>query len=573
MQMPNYYLNDTKKTRKINKRIHIFYFLAIAISITLLFKIIYIQIIEASKLGEICRSKSQIKLIERAPRGDIFDHNNNIIATTIINKVLYIDKSKITNKEKLINEIVSVGILSYEEVKRRLKSKLNYVPIVYDLSEKQIKKLHSYNEKAIIIKKEQLRHYVHPEVFSGLIGFIGVDNKGLEGLEYKYNDVLSGEDGYTVYEKKPTGRLYEHPSNDKKEPIKGKDIKLTIDSDIQEIAYYELKKYVDKLHANYGSVIIMETKTGKILAMANYPSYNNNLYATGDVSKCKNYAIHSLYEPGSIFKLITAAAALEYNIIDENDIVKSENEDTLIINNHIITDAHKLGKLTFKDAFVHSSNVGFVNIGNKVGKRLLYVMINAMGFNRKTNIGLPGEEKGFLMHEKDWIPIHQANICFGQGISVNALQMICAYNIVANNGVYISPSIIEKIDKKNVLNSEKKRVLKKETTIKLNEMLVDVVKYGTGKKANVKGIQIAGKTGTAEKSKEGKGYVKGKFTSSFVGYFPANNPEIIMIVTLDEPYIYWGSEAAAPLFSNITLRILNLNKYKYLINKKTEIQS
>lgn len=555
-----------KYSENINKRInHVFLFLILFLALVSV-KLIYIQVFSSGKLETLCNEQNQFRMKLPANRGEILDKNGNVIATNIKAYNLYVIKPSMTNAPAMAYQLERAGVGTYGEMLERLNSSMNYIPIAYNLNSEQLSNVKALNSDAIVIKAEKIRYYIKPEVNSGLVGFVGIDNTGLEGLEYGYNDLLSGKDGSVVYQRKPNGRIYKHPDYPESKPVSGRDLELTIDSRIQEFAYAVLDEYASRYNAQAGNIIVMEVKTGDILAMVNYPSYDGNLYGKGNVEDCRNNAVLALYEPGSIFKLVPAAAAIEYGKIKDTDMCKV-NRDSLVVNGHVITDAHETGNLNFREAFAQSSNIAFVNIGDRIGSRLLYVMINAMGFNRKVDIGLPSEQKGLLLEERKWIPIHQANICFGQGILVSSLQMLAAYNIAANDGVYIKPSIL-----KDFHNGQKKRIIKKSTSEKLTSMLVEVVNSGTGVNASVPGITIAGKTGTAEKGSDKGGYAKGKYVSSFVGYFPAENPEIIMIVTVDEPRgIYWGSEVAAPMFRDITKRILAMKEYRHLIEPVKEI--
>ncbi len=560
--------------KKTNKKITLVFIFVTLFTVLIVCRMISVQIIGAAKIEQICLEKNRIIMKDRAERGNIIDNEGNYIAINIFCNNIYIMKKRVLNKHKLAQKIANTGIMPYDEILTKLDSPYNYIPLYYNVPDNKIHEIEKIIDESIIIKREKIRYYNHSDIFSSITGFVGIDCSGLEGIEFEFDSNLKGTDGFIQYQRKPNGKIYKHPSYKDKPAQMGQTIQLTLNSEIQQIAFFSLKNYVDRYNATNGNVIIMEVKTGKILAMASYPSYDANLMGRGDPTICKNYSVLSLFEPGSIFKLITAAAALEYNIVKEDDYVKKENEDSLIINGHIIKDSHKSGALTFKESFIESSNIGFVNIGNKIGKRLLYVMINAMGINKKVNVGLPGEQKGLLLNEREWIPIHQANICFGQGVSVTALQMIAAYNIVANKGYYINPQIINKIGGKDYSPSLKKRILKKSTSSRLNEMLISTVKSGTGIKANIPGVTVAGKTGTAEKSSSQGGYLKHEFTSSFVGYFPAEDPKIIMIVIIDEPKgIYWGSEVAAPLFRSIAENIIGLKQYRYMIKPFKEIHS
>lgn len=561
----------SKHSQNMNRRISRISMGLIILMFIVFIKVAYLQVVGAVKFDDVCMEKNQFRMTDRAVRGEIYDRNGVVIATSVKTNNLYVIRHYVKDKSNLASLISSCGAGEYSEIFNRLHSRMTYIPVAYDLSDAAARKLKNLSSKAILVKEENLRYYPEPKKFSNIIGFTGVDNSGLAGIEYQYESILRGKNGFVIYQKKPSGKLYKHPAYTDRPAKQGTEITLTIDERLQEAAYYVLTTYLERFRAKSGSVIIMEVKTGEILAMADAPSYNSNLHGKDSPQQYRNYSVVDMYEPGSVFKLTTAVAALENNLFSFDTPCKDER-DKLIINGHTIKDSHKNGSLDFRHAFMLSSNIAFVNIGEKVGKNQLNSVITRMGFNRKTGIEMPGESKGLMLPVEKWIPVHFANLCFGQGILVNSMQIICAYNIIASGGYYIKPTIVKSIAGKEHSRPSKKRVLSQSVCSLMNELLTDVVSEGTGVTASVNGLTIAGKTGTAEKvSSVGGGYEKGKYVASFVGYFPAEDPRYIILTVVDEPKgAYYASEITAPMFSEIVKRMINLPMYRDIINIQME---
>ncbi|HAF08066.1 MAG: Stage V sporulation protein D [candidate division TA06 bacterium 32_111] len=540
--------------------------------LTLIFNLFYKQIIlfYYHSIDDIYRNKSSIRLFDKAERGIIKDRNGYEIATNINSYNIYVSKNLIKSKEDVASILSENCIVDYNTAIKKLNSRLEWVPIKFNVEEELALKLKK-RYQGIIVKEEKTRFYNKPEIFSNIVGFVGMDDVGLEGLEYKYDKILKGKDGYISYQKKPNGKIYKHPLNDDKPAKKGKDIVLTIDYRFQEACYNIAKDFCEEYSAKKAVIIVLKSKTGELFAVAEYPSYNSNLHGFGDLSTYKNYAATNLFEPGSVFKIVLAAVAFESKI-DTSLLLKEENEDTLIISRRRITDSHNFGRLNFKESFIYSSNIGFVNLGKKLGKEKVYNMVRRLNFLSKTEAGFPGEQVGNLISINKCKDINFANLCFGQGISVTALQLISAYNSIANNGVYINPKIVKEAGGKSSSKKIRKKVLDEKVAFKLKELLKATVENGTGIKAKVDGISVAGKTGTAEKYIENVGYRKGYYISSFVGFFPADDPEFTILTLIDEPKNrYWASETTAPMFAEVVKRIINLDEYRFLVQEDREI--
>lgn len=567
--MNGYLKNRKEKTVNIFLKNLLSIFTTIFV-LTLVLNLFYKQIILHYSLDGIYIKKSSIKFFDKAERGLIKDRKGYVIATNINSYNIYVSKKLVKNKESVARILSENGIIDYHTALKKLNSKKEWIPIKFNVDENIALNLKN-KYSSIIVKEEKTRYYNKPEIFSNVIGFVGVDDIGLEGIEYRYDKILKGKNGYITYQKKPNGKIYKHPLNEDKPAKKGKDITLTLDYRFQEASYNIAKEYCEKFSAKKALVIILESKTGEIFAISEYPSYNSNLHGLGDISTYQNYGAVNLFEPGSVFKIVVASAAIEAGI-DTSIILKEENEDTLIISKKRITDSHDFGKLNFKESFIVSSNIAFVNLGKKLGKEKVYNMIKRFNFLTKTNSGFPGEQTGQLTSLEKCREINFANLCFGQGISVTALQLVAAYNSIANNGIYINPKIVKEVNNRIVVKNIEEKVIEKNVALKLKEFLLNVVEKGTGVKAKVDGIKIAGKTGTAEKFIENVGYKKGYYISSFVGFFPVEDPEFTILTLLDEPKAqYWASETTAPMFSDVLKRIINFDDYRFLIEKEREI--
>jgi cell division protein FtsI (penicillin-binding protein 3) len=384
-----------------------------------------------------------------------------------------------------------------------------------------------------------------------VIGRVNIDNKGQSGIEITYDSILGGKKGkrLNLIDAKKRQYRYEILKN----PQPGKDLYLTIDETIQYYASRELKNAVLKARAKWGTIIVSNPESGEILAMANYPDFNLNHPPSQLSLTDRIKAIHPGFDPGSTFKIILASAALESKKVSLNDKFDC-SKGFRWISGKTIRDHHRYGILTFPEVIIHSSNVGATLISDKVGEKTFYNMIKAYGFGSKTGIDLWAEEKGTFHPLDKWETISPASLSIGYEISVTAIQMLQAVNVLANRGVIIPFRIAKNIPKKFESNpSEHKRVLSSQTATILTDILTKAATEGTGKEANITGYTVAGKTGTAQKLnlKTGR-YSSNSHTALFVGFVPAAKPVISMIVVIDDPQgKYYGGEIAAPVFREV----------------------
>ena len=412
------------------------------------------------------------------------------------------------------------------------------------------------------------REYPRGSLAGNLLGFVSTDGRGLEGIEYKFDEELSGKAGLNVYGKTARGNIYPHPGYERRNPIPSKDVILTIDTDIQEIAEYCLKNKLREVGGKSGTVIVLMPKTGEILAMATEPCQNPGMKRGSDPWIWRNRAIQDQFEPGSVFKLVTITGLLNGDLIKENDIVE-DGKGFTVIQNLYFEDEAEHGPLTFEQAISISSNVAFIKLGKLLGKDNLYETARSLGFGSPTGIELPGEAKGYLPPPQTWTALKAANIAFGQGVSCTALQLTMAYGAIANDGILLKPMIVKEIIEsgKSIYQSSKEevRIVASEQTAKrIRDLLAVVVERGTGTLAKLNGIKVAGKTGTAQKW-ENDGY-SSNYITSFIGFFPGDSPQILITCIIDEPQtLRSGGAICAPLFKDIAEGILRLKQYREMI--------
>jgi len=400
------------------------------------------------------------------------------------------------------------------------------------------------------------RVYPMGEVAGPVLGYVGKDGYGLGGAEFTFDHYLRGEDGWEIVHRDGKQRTYRKIGLPGKAPKDGADLYLTIDVNLQKIVQAVLKQTVESLNAKGAMCIVMDPRTGKILAMANEPSFNPNIPSSYSLADRQNKPISLVYEPGSTFKAVTASVALQEGAYAETDLINGNN-GTFEIYGEIIKDDAPQGQITFARALAVSSNVCFAQIANGFKNERFYRYVRDFGFGTKTGIALPGEEGGILHPVNTWSGRTRVTMAMGYEVSATFLQMILAYAAVANGGVLLTPVICERVDKKGGAPAELaavrpvRRVISEETARRLRKMMQGVVETGTGKQAVVPGIPVGGKTGTSRKSEVG-GYTKQRHWSSFIGFLPVEEPTLLCGVVIDEPAGgTGGGAAAAPAFRKI----------------------
>lgn len=563
--------NDTMQTGPHILRQKFVQVLVILIWMFMGAKLFEIQFLRHEELQRDARSQRKKTVTVEGARGGIYDRNGKQLAMNRESASYGIRKEYIEDMESEIALISLASDISVQEIRKRLNTRSGFQYLVRLPDNVVMEALDTLNLKCIEKEPQLRRYYPLGKIAAQVVGYTDIDLKGIDGSEYFFNGELSPRMGRSImlYD----ARRQRMPSFDEPpivEPRDGRDIYLTIDWRIQEIAEEELESGVQKFNARSGGVIVLDTENGTVLAMANVPRFDPNDPAYFDPLNFRpeyrrNKLLTDMIEPGSTFKIVTFIEALESGIIDENTTIDCEN-GAIKIGRHSIKDTHKMGTVSAAEVLIHSSNIGTLKIADMIGKRNFYRRARMMGFGEVTGFDLPGESPGDLPDPRTWSKLSLPTMSFGQGVAVSPLQICMAYAAVANGGLLVSPRIIKEIrgtdDRPGQTMKEKKirRAMKEETAARIEELLSKAVEEGTGNNAAVPNIRIAGKTGTAQRVIEGKkGYAPGVYVSSFIGFNVERDPQILCFVMVDSPQgVHYGSQVAAPIFRNIMNRILNI---------------
>ncbi len=536
----------------------IFSFLLLFIVYTFLIgRLFYIQVIRHPEYSK-AKQGQYISTVKMKPkRGIIYDRNFNELAVSLEMDSIYAVSNKIDNKRDVARKLASVLDTDYDTILKKLEHNSHFDYIAREVDEVHSRAVRDLGIEYVGFEKESKRFYPEGRLANQVIGFVGTDNKGLCGIEQYFDKYLEGYEIVYKSERDAHQKSVLNKTDDYYSQQEGKVIVLTIDKTIQHIIERELEKAMKNHRAKAGTIIVQNSRTGEILALANRPTFDNEKIE--DISLLQNRAVSSLFEPGSTFKVATAAAALQENIVDTGQKIFCENG---FYNGFgpVIRDHEKEGWLTFAEVIEKSSNIGMVKVAEKLDKEKLFYYTKAFGFGELTNIQLPSEVQGMVSPVEKWNRVDFTRICFGQGIAVTPLQLITAVSSIANDGRLMKPYIVRKIlGKDNTVIKEYRpqtlhQVISPQTAHTLTHVLKGVVTRGTGKLAAISGYQVAGKTGTAQKIDKTTGlYSNSQYIASFVGYFPADDPQITILVIFDEPdkSQYWGSTVCAPVFSVI----------------------
>ena len=531
------------------------------------FRLYYLQVVKSTYLQDLANRQHTTYYKTTPKRGIIYDRKEKELAINFDVPSCYANPRKITDFEGTASKLAELLNMKEESILKKLHKDKAFIWIKRHISTNCAQNIEKANIEGVGLIKESRRFYPNQILASHILGFVGIDNEGLEGLELYYNDYLQGVPGLSIISKDAKGRTIKANEYQITPVLDGYNILLTIDRFIQYIAERELDKVYHKYKAKSASLIIMDPSNGEILALCNRPTFNPNDFGNYDPATRRNRAICDIFEPGSVFKIVTATCALEEKVVSLDDKIYCE-EGRYKVYNHILHDYKPFKQLTFEDIIKYSSNIGVVKVAQRLDEDILYDYIKRFGFGQKTGVDLPGEEEGIVKSPSNWSRVSISAIPIGQEIAVTPLQMLVAMSAIANDGLMVKPHLV-----KCIINSYNecvkkfkpeplKRVCSKETSDKLKEILAKVVESGTGKKAKIAGYSICGKTGTAQKVKPQGGYSHSKFIASFCGFMPKDNPQIAMIVVVDEPKpIYYGGSVAAPVFKNVAEEVI-----KYIEN-------
>jgi cell division protein FtsI (penicillin-binding protein 3) len=494
------------------------------------------------------------------------------MAATIMADSVCADPSKIENPGEVAGILASILRTDRAALQKKLSGTKNFCWVARRIAPEQATLVQELGVEGIFLVKEPKRFYPSGELAGHLIGFVGSEANGLEVLEIRYDRYLRGAPEKLLWTRDAKGkRLYPRVERPEAAPKENYNLVLTIDSRIQHLVETHLKTAVKDKGAKGGFAIVMDPRTGEILALANEMGFDPNNFSAVDPTTGKNKAITDSFDPGSTFKPFLAAAALEEGVVKETDLFNCENGNYAIAD-RVIHEANRTrhGTLSFRDILRYSSNIGSVKVGERLGKEKFYHYIRQFGFGAKTGIDLPGEVSGLLRPVENWTRVDAATVAFGQGISVTAIQLITALSTVANQGVMMKPFVVKGLmDRQGKIvqaynPTVVRKVISPETARRLTAILTDVVgtEDGTGKKARIANVAVAGKTGTSQKFDFARHvYSTERVKTSFMGFFPSENPQVAILVILDEPQRdKWGGVAAAPVFRAIGEQLLTCFK-------------
>jgi len=547
-----------RKTRIISSMLIVIFTL-----IVLEIRLYYIQIVSHHRYRKMADKQSFSVRQADFKRGTIYDRNGKELAIEFEVSSVYAIPSLISHREKTAKKLAPLLHMSEKVIRKKLETSNSFVWLRRKIDNEIAEKIKGLHLKGIKFISEGKRFYPENELASQVIGLAGLDNQGLSGIENSFDRILKRKTKKTIRRKDGFGREVIAADTAHRSEVSGCGVVTTIDRVIQYIAEVELRKAYNETKAKLATIIVQDSKTGEILALANFPSFNGNSSSRGKYKYLKNPAISSIFEPGSTFKPIVAAALLEENLVTLKDRFYCE-EGVYLFNGLPIRDHESEGWLTFMQVLEKSSNIGMAKVGQLLGKNKLYQYARDFGFGNFTGIRLPGETPGILKKPKDWSEISLSRLSFGQGIGVTAIQLISAFSCLANGGVLMEPMIVNRIVDPNgkVVREFQpcpvREVISYKTAKVLTNILYRIVEKGTGKKARIMGYKVAGKTGTAQKFDPATGkYSDTNYIASFVGYLPAEQPKVTILVVLDEPQgFYWGGSVAAPVFARVGLRIM-----------------
>ncbi|HEY7868901.1 MAG TPA: penicillin-binding transpeptidase domain-containing protein [Methylomirabilota bacterium] len=528
----------------------------------------YLQVWKHEEYSRLAENQHAKTVPLRPKRGPILDRTGQPLAVSSRADTLYVAPGKVADAGRLAARLAPILGEPARDIARRLTVSKKFAPVRRRLTPDMARAVRALDEPALALVDDSLRLYPNRELAAQMIGFEGAEGRGLAGVEQVWDAHLAGVEGRAVVERDALGREVTGAPLVLKPSVAGQGIMLTIDATIQYLAEKEVDAAWRRTRAKAAMAVAMDPRTGEILAMAIRPTYNPNAFTTATDDDRRVRAVTDPFEPGSTFKVIMAASALEEGVVRPTDRVFGEN-GAITVANATIHDWKKYGWLTFAEVLQNSSNVGSIKVGLQLGKERYYRYMTGFGFGAPTNLGLPGESRGQLRPPGQWSGLSLATLSIGQEVSVTAVQMVAAFSAVANGGRLMQPQLVRAVldaEGREVRSFEPRtvrQVISPDTARTLTEMMVNVVANGTGRRAAIPGYDVAGKTGTAQKLDPAtKRYSRAPGVLSFAGFVPADDPRLAMIVLLDEPKNEkWGSEAAAPIFATIareTLRYLNV---------------
>lgn len=529
-------------------------------------RLVYLQVFQHDELLRRADSQRSRVVVVPAKRGDILDRNGNVLAYSVDGDAIYASPGLVVDRPQTVKAICAVieGCTARhrDEMMERLGKGSSFQYLWRFASPSAAARVRELKLAGVGTMTEPRRYYPNRELGAHVLGFTGVDNNGLGGIEQRFDSQIAGKFGRLFLLKDAKSKPFERIE---RPPTAGASLELTIDRDIQYIAERELEAGVHEFGAEGGTIVILEPKTGDVLAMASYPTFNPNRKPDGDEARRRNRAIQEVYEPGSTFKIVTASAALEQKLARPDEVF-DVSQGYIMFGSRRIDDVHTYPALTFKDVIVKSSNVGAIKIGQRVGPELMVKYARGFGFGSAIARDLPGQTAGILWKASQLNDSALASVSMGYQVGVTPVQMAAAVNSIATGGALMQPRLVRATIKGNVRTeippNQLGRSIKPETAALMTTIMESVVEEGTARTARIPGYTIAGKTGTAAKLENGR-YSKSEYNASFVGFAPSRQPAVTVLVVIDSPRGkgYYGGTVAAPIFARVaeaTLRHLGV---------------
>ncbi len=525
------------------------------------FRLIQLQVVNYGEWVQRAQRQQQ-RTIEVSPRrGIIYDRNGHELAMSVMVDSIFAVPSEVPDKATAAQLLANVTGGDAREIFQRLTTSKNFCWIERKVDAETSERTKALGLKGVYQQKEPKRFYPKRELAAQVLGYVGLDDEGLGGIERGFDDDLRGHPGKMMVTRDARGARL---GSTEQRPEPGTNVVLTIDEKIQYIAEREIDRAMEETKAVGATIVVQNPKTGEILALANRPTFNPNTFNTvPDVKALKNHAVSDVFEPGSMFKTVTISGALEEKVTSPDERF-DVSQGFIVVGGARMRDAHRMGVLTTTQVISQSSNVGAIKIGMKLGEDRLYKYIRAFGFGQATGIELPGETRGLVKPVKNWSKTSIGAMSMGQEVGVTPIQVISAISTIANDGVYNAPRIVAGITPPNAgpqqivyRPAESRRVISTMTAAQMKQMLEQVVLFGTARRAILDGYSSAGKTGTAQKVDPATGRYGNKYVASFTGFAPVNDPAITVSVIIDSAQgLHQGGQVSAPVWARVAQQVL-----------------
>ena len=541
-------------SRVANRRIRLLLVLVGAVLVSVVVRAVWLQAIESTALDARADSQSQDTIITSPRRGTIFDRRGRELAIGELRTTVFANPRHIDDPAGVADVAAADLELDRDAVLAKLSdTSRGFVYLERKADPALATKLQERGIEGIGFEQEEQRIYPQRGVASEVVGFAGLDNEGLEGIEQHYDALLAGEPGSETVVRDPYGRTIDVLETS---PVReGHDLYLTIDHRLQSYVERVLRQTRGRWRAKAATAIVLDPHSGAVLAMASEPGFEPAKLEEATSEELRNRAVTDSYEPGSTFKVVTVAAALEEGILEPESSFVLPFEIEVADRTIREVDYRETEKMTLSDIIAHSSNVGAITVALRLGQKRLASWIERFGFGQQTGIDFPGETPGIVIPREEWSGSTIGNLPIGQGLAATPIQMAAMYGTIANEGVWNQPHIVQRIDggRKELERAEPRRVVSKGTARRLTRMLERVVTGGSGTRAHVAGYRVAGKTGTSAKVEPSGVYSTKRYVASFVGFAPSRDPKLVVLVAVDEPRgAIFGGAVAAPAFSAIT---------------------